>query len=64
MYHFRDDLCRTGDLLNSPALNYTIYHLAEAVEQTRQQKLLQEQPEDDLDASRTGDENKPTVSSS
>ena len=50
-------------MLNSPALNYTVYNLAEAVEQTRQLKLLQEQPEDDLDSSRAGDENKPTVSS-
>ncbi|KAK3930738.1 Protein polybromo-1 [Frankliniella fusca] len=56
----RDELCRGGDLLNSPALNYTLYTLADAVEQTRQQKLLQEQPEDDLEASRTGDETKPT----
>ncbi|XP_034240054.1 protein polybromo-1 isoform X2 [Thrips palmi] len=56
----RDELCRGGDLLNSPALNYTLYTLADAVEQTRQQKLLQEQPEEDLDTSRTADESKPT----
>lgn len=57
----RDELCRGGDLLNSPALNYTLYTLADAVEQTRQHKLLQEQPEEDMDASRAVDEDKPTV---
>lgn len=51
-----------GDLLNSPALNYTLFTLADAVEQTRQLKLLQEQPEDDMDTSRTEEENKPAVS--
>lgn len=51
-----------GDLLNSPALNYTLFTLADAVEQTRQLKLLQEQPEDDMDTSRVEEENKPAVS--
>lgn len=47
--HFvnRDELCRGGDLLHSPALGYTLVHLASAVEATRQQKLLQEQPEEE-----------------
>lgn len=44
---FRDELCRGGDLLHSPALSYTLLHLAAAVEATRQQKLLQEQPEEE-----------------
>ncbi|KDR13747.1 hypothetical protein L798_12146, partial [Zootermopsis nevadensis] len=43
----RDELCRGGDLLHSPALSYTLLHLAAAVEATRQQKLLQEQPEEE-----------------
>jgi hypothetical protein len=46
---FRDELCRGGDLLHSPALSYTLLHLAAAVEATRQQKLLQEQPEEEAE---------------
>ncbi|KAK7869922.1 hypothetical protein R5R35_013708 [Gryllus longicercus] len=45
----RDELCRNGDLLQSPALSYTLLHLAAAVEATRQQKLLQEQPEEEAE---------------
>jgi hypothetical protein len=45
----RDELCRGGDLLHSPALSYTLLHLAAAVEATRQQKLLQEQPEEEAE---------------
>ncbi|PSN42113.1 hypothetical protein C0J52_02963 [Blattella germanica] len=45
----RDELCRGGDLLHSPALSYTLLHLAAAVEATRQQKLLQEQPEEETE---------------
>lgn len=45
----RDELCRNGDLLHSPALNYTLLDLSNAVDQTRQQKLLQEQPEEETE---------------
>lgn len=45
----RDELCRNGDLLHSPALNYTLLDLSNAVDQTRQQKLLQEQPEEEAE---------------
>ncbi|XP_054286185.1 protein polybromo-1-like isoform X2 [Macrosteles quadrilineatus] len=43
----RDELCLNGDLLHSPALNYTLLDLSAAVDLTRQQKLLQEQPEEE-----------------
>jgi hypothetical protein len=49
LHVFRDELCRGGDLLHSPALSYTLLHLAAAVEATRQQKLLQEQPEEEAE---------------
>ncbi|XP_049837847.1 protein polybromo-1 isoform X3 [Schistocerca gregaria] len=45
----RDELCRGGDLLHSPALNYSLLHLAADVETVRQQKLQQEQPEDETE---------------
>ncbi|XP_071450417.1 protein polybromo-1 isoform X3 [Hetaerina americana] len=45
----RDELCRGGDLLHSPALNYTQDHLAMAVEAIKQEKLLQETPEDEVE---------------
>lgn len=49
LFAHRDELCRGGDLLHSPALSYTLLHLAAAVEATRQQKLLQEQPEEEAE---------------
>ncbi|EEB13504.1 predicted protein [Pediculus humanus corporis] len=43
----RDELCRGGDILNSPALNYNLLHLSAAVEQQKQQKLLKETPSEE-----------------
>ncbi|KAL7016182.1 hypothetical protein ACKWTF_009954 [Chironomus riparius] len=39
----RDDLCKNGEVLSSPALSYTAMHLSAAVEAVRQTKLLQEE---------------------
>ena len=47
MLFFRDELCRGGDILNSPALNYNLLHLSAAVEQQKQQKLLKETPSEE-----------------
>ncbi|XP_063225363.1 protein polybromo-1 isoform X23 [Bacillus rossius redtenbacheri] len=51
----RDELCRGGDLLHSPALNYTLLDMAEAVEATRQHKLLEEQPEEEAETRSSDD---------
>lgn len=42
---FRDELCRNGDLLNSPALNYTLFDLSTAVNSLRDLKSSEEQME-------------------
>lgn len=55
IYFLRDDLCRGGDLLHSPALSYTLHHLAAAVEVTRQNKLIQEQPDDETETRSSDD---------
>lgn len=48
----RDELCKTGEVLNTPALSYSAMHLSAAVEAVRQTKLLQEEePEAELDSS-------------
>uniref|UniRef100_A0A8D9EME9 Protein polybromo-1 n=1 Tax=Cacopsylla melanoneura TaxID=428564 RepID=A0A8D9EME9_9HEMI len=41
----RDEICRNGDLLHSPALNYSLLDLSTQVEELRQQKLQKEIPE-------------------
>ncbi|XP_022920699.1 protein polybromo-1 isoform X3 [Onthophagus taurus] len=43
----RDELCKCGELLQSPALSYTLMHLTAAVESLRQSKMLQESLEDE-----------------
>ncbi|XP_018906134.2 protein polybromo-1 isoform X2 [Bemisia tabaci] len=43
----RDELCRNGDLLHSPALNYSLLDLSTAVDIVRQEKLIEEQPEEE-----------------
>lgn len=40
---FRDEICRNGDLLNSPALNYTLLDLSAAVNAMREAKSVEEQ---------------------
>ncbi|CAH1403720.1 unnamed protein product [Nezara viridula] len=44
----RDELCRNGDLLHSPALNYTLLDLSNAVNAERQLKQAQEPEEEDV----------------
>ncbi|XP_066994132.2 protein polybromo-1 isoform X3 [Anabrus simplex] len=51
----RDELCRGGDLLHSPALSYTLMHLAATVESTRQGKLMEEQPEEETETRSSDD---------
>lgn len=52
---FRDELCRSGDVLSSPALNYNLLHLSAAVEQQKQQKLLKETPNEEETEARTAE---------
>lgn len=46
----RDELCRNGDVLSSPALSYTSRDLTAAVDALRQEKLPKEQSDDDLES--------------
>ncbi|XP_055708043.1 protein polybromo-1 isoform X1 [Phlebotomus papatasi] len=41
----RDEICKNGEVLSSPALSYSAMHLSAAVEAVRQSKLLQEEQE-------------------
>ncbi|KAL0270693.1 UNVERIFIED_CONTAM: hypothetical protein PYX00_008011 [Menopon gallinae] len=52
----RDELCRGGDVLSSPALNYNLLHLSAAVEQQKQQKLLKETPNEEENEARNAEE--------
>ncbi len=54
---FRDELCRNGDLLNSPALNYTLFDLSAAVSTVRDAKSAEEQ----ADAQNKEEENETTT---
>jgi len=47
----RDEVCRQGDVLSSPALNFSVSDLTSAVDTVRQEKLLvgKEQPEEDCE---------------
>uniref|UniRef100_A0A146KQX2 Protein polybromo-1 n=1 Tax=Lygus hesperus TaxID=30085 RepID=A0A146KQX2_LYGHE len=45
----RDELCQNGDLLHSPALNYSVLELSNAVDAERTAKQATEQPEEDQD---------------
>lgn len=47
MCDFRDELCRGGDLLHSPALRYSAQELAATLETIRQEKALRELPEEE-----------------
>ncbi|XP_075218433.1 protein polybromo isoform X4 [Lycorma delicatula] len=60
----RDELCRNGDLLHSPALNYTLMDLSNAVESIRQSKLLQEQPEEEIETRSSSEDTNRDESSS
>lgn len=48
---FRDEVCRNGDLLNSPALNYSLLDLSLSVNDMRERKMAEESisgnPEED-----------------
>jgi len=39
---FRDEVCRNGDLLNSPALNYSLLDLSVSVNDMRERKIAEE----------------------
>lgn len=47
----RDEVCRNGDLLNSPALNYSLLDLSLSVNDMRERKMAEESisgnPEED-----------------
>lgn len=45
----RDELCRNGNVLESPALSYNAMHLMAAVEALRQTKLLEEETDLETD---------------
>ncbi|XP_065079040.1 protein polybromo-1 isoform X3 [Ochlerotatus camptorhynchus] len=45
----RDELCRNGNVLESPALSYNAMHLMAAVEALRQTKLLEEESDSETD---------------
>ncbi|XP_059470820.1 protein polybromo-1 [Neocloeon triangulifer] len=46
----RDELCRGGDLLHSPALRYSAQDLAANLDVLRQEKALKELPEEETEA--------------
>lgn len=46
----RDELCRHGKVLESPALSYNAMHLSASVEALRQTKLLEEEADTETDA--------------
>ena len=43
----RDELCKNGDVLLTPALSYTDQHLRKALEKEKKEKLTQEHKEDE-----------------
>ncbi|XP_041350352.1 protein polybromo-1-like isoform X3 [Gigantopelta aegis] len=43
----RDELCKNGEMVLTPALSYTERHLLEALEITKREKLVQEQKDDE-----------------
>lgn len=51
----RDELCKHGEVLQSPALNYTLMHLTAAVDLQRQSKILQESVEDETETRSSDD---------
>ncbi|KAK6643901.1 hypothetical protein RUM43_000166 [Polyplax serrata] len=57
----RDELCRGGDVLHSPALNYNLLHLSASVEQQKQQKLLKETPSEEEMENRSSEQDAATA---
>lgn len=51
----RDELCKNGELLQSPALSYSLMHLTATVESLRQSKILQESLEDESETRSSDD---------
>ena len=51
----RDELTRSGELLHSPALGYSLAQLTESVECLRQNKILQESLEDESETRSSDD---------
>lgn len=58
-FHDRDELCRNGDVLSSPALSFSVKDLTAMVDVVRQEKLLKEQPEEEVEVK---DKDSPAVS--
>ena len=57
----RDEATRNGDLLHSPALNYTISQLSDQVEELKKIKLQQEISSSNEDESCDGNESKVSI---
>jgi hypothetical protein len=53
--YFRDELCKCGDLLHSPALRYSTQDLAANLDLLRKEKTLKELPEEETET-RTSDD--------
>ncbi|KAJ8965409.1 hypothetical protein NQ314_004161 [Rhamnusium bicolor] len=51
----RDELCKNGELLSSPALNYTSMDAKSAIEQLRQSKILKESLEEETETRSSDD---------
>lgn len=51
----RDQLCKNGELLSSPALSYTLDDANSAIEQLRQNKLLRESLEEETETRSSDD---------
>lgn len=58
-FNYRDELCRNGDVLSSPALSFTVKDLTAMVDAVRQEKLPKEQPEEEVEVK---DKDSPAVS--
>ncbi|KAL1506167.1 hypothetical protein ABEB36_005579 [Hypothenemus hampei] len=53
--HMRDELCKQGEVLQSPALNYTALDARHAIEKLRHQKSLQESLEEESETRSSDD---------
>jgi protein polybromo-1 len=43
----RDDICKNGEMLLTPALSYTERHLQAALDTEKKEKIIQEQKDDE-----------------
>lgn len=44
---YRDELCKNGEHLLTPALSYTEQHLHKALEREKKEKMMKEQKDDE-----------------